>query len=82
VKEFIEYIAKQLVDIPDSVRVEAEESEGRVHLRLYVDNKELGKIIGKAGKNAKAMRILLTSVGAKNKVRATLEIPDKVPESN
>jgi len=77
-KEFIEYIAKNLVDKSDGVRVEESVVEGVIKYRLFVDEAETGKVIGKKGKTAKAMRTLLTAVGAKNGKRVTLEIPDKV----
>ena len=76
-REFIEYIVKNLVDKPEFVRIEEDEENGRVRFRLYVDDSETGKIIGKAGKTAKAMRVLLTAVAAKNGKKTILEIPDK-----
>jgi hypothetical protein len=77
-KEFLEFIAKHLVDNPDAVKIEETENNDRVLLKLYVDEKEIGKIIGRAGRNAKAMRVLLSAIGAKEKKRVALEIPDKV----
>jgi len=77
-KEFIEYIAKNLVDKSDGVRVEESVVEGVIKYRLFVDEAETGKVIGKKGKTAKAMRTLITAVGEKNGKRVTLEIPDKV----
>jgi predicted RNA-binding protein YlqC (UPF0109 family) len=78
-KEFIEFIAKHLVDNPEAVRVEEEESDGRTKYKLFVEEKEIGKVIGKAGKTAKAMRTLLTALGAKNNKKVSLEIPDNKP---
>ena len=74
-KEFIEYIAKQLVDEPEKVIVEETiPDEQTIALTLKVDGKDIGKIIGKKGKNVQAMRTLLNAVGAKGKHRATLQI--------
>jgi predicted RNA-binding protein YlqC (UPF0109 family) len=74
-KEFIEYIAKQLVDNPDKVSVEeTTPDEHTIELKLKVDKSDLGKVIGKHGNNVNAMRTLLTAVGAKGKHRATLQI--------
>jgi len=76
-REFIEFIAKNLVDKPEDVRIEELEEEGRMKYRLFVNQDETGKVIGKEGKTAKAMRILLTAVAAKKGKRCSLEIPDK-----
>ncbi|TRZ65843.1 KH domain-containing protein [bacterium] len=76
-KGFIEFIAKNLVDNPDDVVVEESEVSGRLRYRLFVGDSETGKVIGKAGKTAKAIRTLLTAVAAKNGKKASLEIPDK-----
>ena len=74
-KEFIEYIAKQLVDNPDKVSVEeTTPDEHTIEINLKVDESDLGKVIGKQGRNVNAMRTLLTAVGAKGKHRATLQI--------
>jgi len=76
-KEFIEYIAKHLVDYPDSVAVEEKmEEENKIILSLKVQQDEIGKVIGKQGKTAQAMRTLLTAVAAKEGKRVILEILD------
>lgn len=73
-KEFIEFIAKNLVDNPESVTVDIKEEENKVTVSLKVSGNDVGQVIGKHGKTAQAMRILLTAVAAKNKKRAVLEI--------
>ncbi len=74
-KEFIEFIAKQLVDNPDKVSVEeTTPDEHTIDLKLKVDASDLGKVIGKHGDTVNAMRTLLYAVGAKEKHRATLQI--------
>ena len=74
-KEFIEYIAKQLVDKPDKVSVEETiPDEHTIEINLKVDNSDMGKVIGKHGNNVNAMRTLLMAVGAKGGHRAKLQI--------
>ena len=65
-KEFIEYIAKNLVDDPDSVRVEETSEDNKITLKLHVSKNDLGKVIGKKGKTAKSMRTLFTALAAKH----------------
>ena len=74
-KEFIEFIAKQLVDKPDNVIVEeTTPDENTIAVTLKVDNSDIGKVIGKHGRNVNAMRTLLIAVGAKDHHRAILQI--------
>lgn len=76
-KEFIEFIAKHLVDSPDSVVLEeATPDEKTVELSLKVGADDVGKVIGKQGKTAQAMRTLLTAIAAKEGKRAILKILD------
>ena len=73
-KEFVEYMAKQLVDNPDLVEVKEVLGERTTVFELRVGEGDLGKVIGKAGKTARAMRTLLTAAAAKQQKRAVLEI--------
>ena len=73
-KELIEYIAKALVDHPEQVSVNAVEGSQATVLELNVAKGDLGKVIGKQGRTAKAIRTILGAVSAKNKKRAVLEI--------
>jgi predicted RNA-binding protein YlqC (UPF0109 family) len=75
-KEFIEYIAKNLVDDPNSVKVDEANEDNRVLLKLHVAKTDLGKVIGKQGKTAKSMRVLLTAVAAKHNMSGQLEIDE------
>lgn len=76
-KEFIEFIAKHLVDSPDSVVLEETmPDEKTVELTLKVGADDVGKVIGKQGKTAQAMRTLLTAIAAKEGKRAILKILD------
>jgi len=74
VKEFIEFIAKQLVDNPDSVKVTEVEGERTTVYELRVFTDDLGKVIGRKGQTAKAIRTLIAAVSAKQGKRALLEI--------
>ncbi|MGE5430349.1 MAG: KH domain-containing protein [Syntrophomonadaceae bacterium] len=76
-KEFIEFIAKHLVDNPDGVSIDEKSSEdNKIVLSLKVSAEDVGKVIGKQGKTAQAMRTLLTAVAAKEGKRVVLEILD------
>ncbi len=73
-KEFLEFMARHLVDQPDRVHVEMEEREERVVYRLTVDQADVGKVIGKQGRTAQALRTLLIAAAARAGKRAMLEI--------
>ncbi|MGE4505422.1 MAG: KH domain-containing protein [Desulfovibrionaceae bacterium] len=73
-KELIEYIARQLVDNPDAVEVSEIEGEQTSVIELKVAKEDLGKVIGKQGRTARAMRTLLGAVSTKARKRAVLEI--------
>ena len=75
-KDFLEFIARHLVDHPDSVILEQEQKEDRLVFRLKVAGTDVGKVIGRSGKTATALRTLLTAVAAKEGKRAILEIAD------
>ena len=73
-KELIEYIAKSLVDDPAAVQVAEIEGASSVILELRVAPEDMGRVIGRGGKVANAMRTLLRVVAAKQGKRASLEI--------
>lgn len=73
-KELIEYIAKSIVDKPEEVRVTEEVTEDGIVFRLEVAPEDTGKVIGKEGRIAKAMRTLLRVAAIRKGTRATLEI--------
>ena len=74
-KEFIEFIAKHLVDNPESVEIDEKmPEEKKVVLSLKVQSDDVGKVIGKQGKTAKAIRTILGAAAAKARKRAVLEI--------
>jgi predicted RNA-binding protein YlqC (UPF0109 family) len=74
VKELVEAIAKALVDIPDQVQVRAIEGEQVTVFELRVHASDLGKVIGRQGRTAEAIRTILSAVGMKLRKRFTLEI--------
>ena len=77
VKELVELIAKSLVDNPDNVKVSQLDGEQTAILELKVAPEDIGKIIGKQGRTAQAIRVILGAAGMKLKKRFNLEIIDK-----
>jgi predicted RNA-binding protein YlqC (UPF0109 family) len=73
-KDLIEYIAKALVDHPDQVKVSEIEGERTSVLELSVAKEDLGKVIGKQGRTARAIRVILGATSAKLKKHYVLEI--------
>ena len=74
VKDLIEFIAKALVDHPDQVRVTEIEGERTSVVELSVAKEDLGKVIGKQGRTARAIRTLLSAASTKVRKRSVLEI--------
>lgn len=74
-KELIEFIAKSLVENPDAVTISEEEAEdGTVLVKLAAAQEDMGRIIGKQGRTAKAMRTLLNAKATRENKRANLQI--------
>lgn len=73
-KEFVEYVLKTVVDNPDDVRVDRTIDEMGVLLSVSVNPDDMGKVIGKSGQTAKAIRTLLKVVGAKHDARVNMKI--------
>jgi predicted RNA-binding protein YlqC (UPF0109 family) len=73
-KELVEFLARSLVDQPDAVRVEEEQDGDRVVYRLLVADEDMGKVIGKQGRIANAMRDLLKVAATRAGTRVSLEI--------
>jgi uncharacterized protein len=74
-KELIEFIARSLVEKPEEVRVSEEQDEdGATLIRLAAAQEDMGRIIGKQGRTAKAMRTLLNAKATRENKRATLQI--------
>ncbi len=73
-KELIEYMAQALVDNPERVEVSEIEGEQTSVIELRVAKEDLGKVIGKQGKTARAMRTILSAASTKIRKRSVLEI--------
>ena len=73
--ELLAYLARQLVDDPDAVRVEEVEGDALV-LRLHVAKDDVGKVIGRQGRIARALRAVVRAGGARQRRRLVLEIAD------
>ncbi|MBE7029528.1 MAG: KH domain-containing protein [Clostridia bacterium] len=73
-KDLLNYLASSLVDNPESVKIEEREEERTIYYTLQVDEKDMGKIIGKQGKNAQAIRTLMKAAGAKTDKRIIVDI--------
>jgi len=75
-KDLVEYIVKSLVDFPNDVAVNVVEGEQSTILELKVATEDIGKVIGKQGRIAKAIRTILSATATKGGKRAVLEILD------
>ena len=75
-KELVEFMVKSLVDVPEEVSVNVIEGEKSTILELRVAQEDVGKVIGKQGRIAKAIRTILSASATKDGTRATLEILD------
>jgi len=92
-KAFLEYIVKALVDNPDDVKIDRTVDEMGVLITMTVNSADMGKIIGRQGNTAKAIRTLLRVIGMKNNARVNLKInepeggrtvesqPEELPEN-
>ena len=73
-KELVEYIVKSIASYPEEVKVTEEDEDGRIVLRIEVAPDDKGKIIGRQGRVAQSIRVLLRVAAVKQGTRATLEI--------
>jgi hypothetical protein len=76
VAELLEYLARRLVDDPDAVRVETVEEDDAIVLRLYVAEEDVGKVIGRQGRIARALRTVVRASASRDRRRVLLEIVD------
>jgi uncharacterized protein len=74
--ELVEYLARQLVDCPDDVRVDVEEDDDATVLVLHVAPDDVGKVIGRQGRIVRALRSLVRASGGRHHERFLLEIAD------
>jgi uncharacterized protein len=75
-RELIEFLAKSLVDHPDEVKTRVYERDQQTVIELEVDPADLGKVIGRQGRTARAIRNLLSAAGQKSRRRYSLDIVD------
>lgn len=91
-KAFLEYVVKALVDNPDDVKIDRTVDEMGVLITMTVNSADMGKIIGRQGNTAKAIRTLLRVIGMKNNARVNLKInepeggrvdqPERAPQAS
>ena len=74
--DLLEYLVRQLVDEPDAVRVEEIETDDALVFRLHVAKDDVGKVIGRQGRIARALRAIVRAGGARQRRRLVLEIAD------
>ncbi len=72
--EIVEYLARRLVDDPDAVRVQELERDGDTIIELYVAKDDVGKVIGRQGRIARALRTIVRASAARRSGRTLLEI--------
>jgi predicted RNA-binding protein YlqC (UPF0109 family) len=72
--ELVEYLARRLVEQPDDVRVEEDEDDGDLVIRLHVAPEDVGRVIGRGGRIARALRTVVRACGANEDRRVLLEI--------
>lgn len=75
-KELVEFLAKSLVDEPDAVNIRTHDRDQATVIELEVAPADLGKVIGRQGRTARAMRVLLAAAGQKARRRYILDILD------
>lgn len=75
-EDTLDFVARQLVDYPDDVRVEVSEDDRGVTLHLIVHDDDIGKVIGRRGRTAKALRTLMQAAGSLDDVNVHVEIED------
>ena len=74
--EFVAWVARELVDAPDEVSVERVELDDAVVLRLHVAQEDIGKVIGRQGRMARALRAVVRTASARSDTRLLLEIAE------
>ena len=74
--ELLAYLARELVDDPDAVRVESEEREGALVLRLHVAPDDIGKVIGRGGRIVRALRTVMRATSVRDGRRVLVEIAE------
>ena len=73
-KDLLNYIVKNLVNYPDDVEISEEENNGKIILKLKVNKEDMGRVIGKQGRIAKAIRTIMGAAASKAEVKVAVEI--------
>ena len=73
-KELVEYVARSLVDDPTQVKVDEIKAGGKINLELRVAKEDMGRVIGKSGRGANALRVLLRVAAAREGKQVTLDV--------
>ena len=73
-KDLLEFLARELVDNPDAVQVTEVTDDRGLLLQLHVDPEDMGKVIGRGGRTARALRALVRAAGTRQDVHASVEI--------
>jgi len=76
--EFVKFVVSQIVSNPDDIKIERKVDEMGVLITLEVGKDDMGKIIGKSGQTAKALRTLLRIIGSQNNARVNLKIVEPI----
>jgi predicted RNA-binding protein YlqC (UPF0109 family) len=74
--ELVDYLARRLVEQPDEVRVEEDDEDGALLIRLWVAPDDVGRVIGRGGRIARALRAVVRACGAREDRRVLLEIAE------
>jgi uncharacterized protein len=74
VKELLEFLARELVDNPDAVKVTEVTDDRGLLLRLHVDPDDMGKVIGRGGRTARAIRSIVRAAATRRDIRASVDI--------
>ncbi len=80
-QELLTGLVRSLVDHPDALRIETETGESGVLFRVYVAPEDLGKVLGKQGRTARALRTVLSAVASKSKQRLSLDVLEAAGQS-
>ncbi|MBV8692736.1 MAG: KH domain-containing protein [Actinobacteria bacterium] len=75
-RNVLTYVAKAIVDEPDAVVIESDDDRRGVTLRLHVAPDDMGKVIGRRGRVAQAIRTVVRAAGAREKIEASVDIVD------
>lgn len=82
IADAITTLIKLMVDHPEGVAVESVPASGGLTLRVSVDADDIGKVIGKQGRTARSLRVIVTAMGMASKQRISLDISEKPAQSN